>query len=107
MTNFMKVVGSWFSLESETGEKYKALSVFRGLLKVFAWLFLVVAVLFSFIMLVTGPDAPTRLMGLLFLPIFFVNFIFIYTLADIILILVNIENNTQKAARMLGAKEEK
>ncbi|MFH1282390.1 MAG: hypothetical protein ABII27_01850 [bacterium] len=108
MGNIKQAVASWFKFDNETGNKYKTLAIVKGLLKVFAWLFLVVGVLFTIIILIFGgtDDAP-RASSIMVLFFTVIEFIFLYTLAELIAIFVNIENNTQKTARLLGAREEK
>ena len=108
MKKIIEKVGSWFVFDVEIGGKYRTLAVIRGLLKVFAWLFLIIGALMSVGIIIFGgtPDMPRSSFIVI---VFFViiEFMFLYLIAEIINMMVNIENNTQKTARLLGGREEK
>ncbi|MBD3271450.1 MAG: hypothetical protein GF384_02785 [Elusimicrobia bacterium] len=91
----------------DVDEQYRLLGFVKGMLIIMAWVFLVLFLIFTFIILLFGggPDSH-RIVSLFSLFMGIVYFLVSYSVAGLLEIGVNIQANTKKTTILLGGRQD-
>lgn len=86
-------------------EKYKALGLLRKTFKVLAFVAGGLGIIFFVIILIAGgtPETP-RATSLLALALGVIYFLLLYTISEVLLLFLDIEENTRKTSQLLERK---
>lgn len=96
--------------------KYGFLKAFSVIMKIFAWLILIGSLIAAFILVVAGGISPPEMgefsrfsgmitgafMGIIAIIFGVLYFLFFYASAELIMLLISIEENTRKSAQLLS-----
>jgi hypothetical protein len=99
--------------------KYGFLRAFSVILKIIAWLILIGSLIAAFVLVVVGGVSPPEMgefsrfsgvvtgafMGIIAIVLGIIYFLFFYASAELIMLLISIEENTRKGAQLLSKSQ--
>jgi hypothetical protein len=100
-------------------KKYGFLRAFSVIMKILAWLILIGSLVTAFVLVVAGGVSPTQMgefsrfsgvvtgafMGVIAIIFGILYFLFFYASAELIMLLISIEENTRKSAQLLSKSQ--